>query len=310
VNSAIQGLSADILKIALYRLWKWIHNSGLENDIRMLAPVHDEVFFEVKEDKLEALIPEICEIMRLKDIVEKFKWPVPLEVDAEYGDNWHVDHDFWAEHKKNKKAEIAVEKADALVPDETSSPEVPVKDVATVVVTEQNQTHAIPPDESQQVLEESLPKQEEVNNLEGAIMVSSVVAEKKIQSTTFNNAVQYYVNVVVNNTEEESIGKKESLKKILASNSCSQETKPLFHESAVKDRIDARGYFNYPLEIDAISARKLHFIFEILLPAGDLFYIGPRYKICVLSKDGEVYYRTSEAVSVDAFLALCVVFNI
>ena len=89
-----------------------------------------------------------------------------------------------------------------------------------------------------------------------------------------------------------------------------EETQPLFQDAHIKERIDGSGYFNYPLEIDSISARKLRFIFETLFSAGDNVFIGPKHKICLLSKEGEVYYRTSEAVSIDAFIALCLTFDI
>ena len=296
-----KNTAADIIKIALYRLWKWIHNSGLENDIRMLAPVHDEIFFEIKEDKLEALIPEICEIMRLRDVVSVFKWPVPLEVDAEYGDSWHVNNDFWKEHKASKEPTPVAPKEEIIEP----------KPVETAPADIQNPVSETAPVLQQEPAEHGdvLPTKEEIKKTEDS-EVSVVVPKERLQAQTTNDATQYYINITVKNASVEGAEKKEDIKKVLEKTSESKDSKPLFHDAHIKERIDARGYFNYPLEIDSISARKLRFILETLIVVGDSIFIGPRHKVCVLSKTGEVYCRTSEAIAVDAFVALCLAFNI
>lgn len=104
VNAAIQGSASDLLKIVLYRVWKWIHENGHENDCRILMPVHDEILFEVKTEKMDFFIPELVRIMTIPDIIQKLQWPVPLTVDAEYGDSYHVDHNYFKELKAQEKA--------------------------------------------------------------------------------------------------------------------------------------------------------------------------------------------------------------
>ena len=71
--------------------------------------MHDELVFEMPEDKLAEYIPQLNDIMCLKDTLQgMLEWPVPLTTDAEYGDSWHVDHDFFKEHPelKDMKAPI------------------------------------------------------------------------------------------------------------------------------------------------------------------------------------------------------------
>jgi DNA polymerase I len=101
-NTAIQGASADIMKTTMVRLHSWIMSNNLQDTIRMLITMHDEIVFEIREDKLEEYIPQINDIMGLKDVLAKLQWQVPLVIDAEYGDSWHVDHDFFKEHPELK----------------------------------------------------------------------------------------------------------------------------------------------------------------------------------------------------------------
>jgi DNA polymerase-1 len=80
VNAPIQSLQADIIKMAMIEIAK----SVTEKDCRMLLQVHDELVFEIKEDKLKDCIPKI------KDIMESaFKLKVPIVADAKLGDNWN-----------------------------------------------------------------------------------------------------------------------------------------------------------------------------------------------------------------------------
>lgn len=110
VNTLIQGGSADIMKTTMVRLYSWIKTNNLQNDVRMLITMHDEIVFEIKEDKLDQYIPQINEIMSLSDILQgKLGWPIPLIIDAEYGDSWHVDHDYFKEHPEMKNAPVTVE---------------------------------------------------------------------------------------------------------------------------------------------------------------------------------------------------------
>jgi DNA polymerase-1 len=94
-NAAIQGTGADIIKIALFRVWSYIRKNNLQNDMHILMPIHDEIVYEMREDKLDMLIPAVSEIMKLKDLTKALKWKVGLEVDAEYDSTFMVKKNYF-----------------------------------------------------------------------------------------------------------------------------------------------------------------------------------------------------------------------
>ncbi len=80
INMPIQGLGADIIKIAMNNLKPLLN----ENDeIRMILQVHDELVFEIKVDKLKQFAEKIEAIME-----NAYDLVVPLKVDVSYGENW------------------------------------------------------------------------------------------------------------------------------------------------------------------------------------------------------------------------------
>jgi DNA polymerase I len=109
-NFLVQGSSADIIKTVMVRVSNWIKANHLEDEIKLLITMHDELVFEMPSEKLHLYIPPINDIMCLRDILQGpvLKWPVPLTVDAEYGDSWHVTNDFFKEHPelRNNSAQI------------------------------------------------------------------------------------------------------------------------------------------------------------------------------------------------------------
>lgn len=128
VNFSVQGTCADIMKICMIRINNWIKSNNLQDDIKMLITIHDEIVFEVTETKLAEFIPKISNIMALKDVLQgSLNWPVPLTIDAEYGDSWHVDHDFFKEHPELKNTEDKIEFRQAETIMEPKIPEVPVQ---------------------------------------------------------------------------------------------------------------------------------------------------------------------------------------
>lgn len=84
VNTPVQGSAADIMKIALVRVHNWIKKEGLEDQIHMLLPVHDEQVFEVRDDGWEETAFQIAERM----LFPIKSWRLPMGVDIEYGPNW------------------------------------------------------------------------------------------------------------------------------------------------------------------------------------------------------------------------------
>ena len=82
LNTPIQGTSADILKLAMIKIYKLLNEKNYKT--KMLLQVHDELIFDVPNEELE-------EIKKLvKDTMENiYKLSVPLKVSIEYGKNWY-----------------------------------------------------------------------------------------------------------------------------------------------------------------------------------------------------------------------------
>lgn len=81
INMPIQGTSADLIKLAMIEIAQII--KGHEREIKMLLQIHDELIFEIKEDKVETWVPELKKIME-----GNLKLKVPIIVDSCVGDNW------------------------------------------------------------------------------------------------------------------------------------------------------------------------------------------------------------------------------
>ncbi|CEK12558.1 DNA polymerase I [Chthonomonas calidirosea] len=80
INMPIQGTAADIMKLAMIRVY---HRLNAREDCALLLQVHDELLFEVKEEKIEACVAEIVPLMQ-----EAYPLKVPLKVDAKVGTDW------------------------------------------------------------------------------------------------------------------------------------------------------------------------------------------------------------------------------
>ncbi|MDD5396909.1 MAG: DNA polymerase I [Candidatus Moranbacteria bacterium] len=80
INMPIQGLTADIVKLAMINSYAAFCD---DEDIRMILQIHDEIILEVKEEKAQQTAD------RLKTIMENVHpLRVPLIVDVKIGDNW------------------------------------------------------------------------------------------------------------------------------------------------------------------------------------------------------------------------------
>ncbi|MGL4204940.1 MAG: DNA polymerase I [Aeromonadaceae bacterium] len=86
INAPMQGTAADIIKLAMIKLAGWIAEQE-HDSIRMLMQVHDELVFEVREDRVEAYLPSIRTLMS-----EAATLAVPLEVGIGVGENWDQAH--------------------------------------------------------------------------------------------------------------------------------------------------------------------------------------------------------------------------
>ena len=81
MNAAIQGLAADIFKIALVRIDARLESEGLV--ARLVLQVHDEVLVERPLAEHDAVNAAVLEEMRGAAALS-----VPLEVNAAWGATW------------------------------------------------------------------------------------------------------------------------------------------------------------------------------------------------------------------------------
>jgi len=82
LNTPVQGTSADIIKIAMIKLFDEFNKNNLKSKI--LVQVHDELVIDCKKDEFEIIKKLVKEVM--ENVV---KLEVPLLVEIEYGDDWY-----------------------------------------------------------------------------------------------------------------------------------------------------------------------------------------------------------------------------
>jgi DNA polymerase-1 len=87
VNAPIQGTQADIIKIAMVRIHKYITQERLDKGIFLLLQVHDELVYEVRQDFVEASVSKIQEIME-SVLAPKDTGGIPLVTTVSLGHNW------------------------------------------------------------------------------------------------------------------------------------------------------------------------------------------------------------------------------
>ena len=81
MNAGIQGLAADIFKVALVRIDEELVSKGHESVL--ILQVHDEVLVEVPPEEKDTVGPLLIAIMR-----DAAELDVPLEVNVSWGDTW------------------------------------------------------------------------------------------------------------------------------------------------------------------------------------------------------------------------------
>ncbi len=85
INAPIQGSSADMIKIAMIRIYDEFNRLNLKS--KMILQVHDELVFDVHRQEVEIVKPVIREMM-----VNAIPLSVPVEVDMNVGENWLEAH--------------------------------------------------------------------------------------------------------------------------------------------------------------------------------------------------------------------------
>ena len=82
LNTPIQGTAADIIKIAMVKVYKELKDRKLKS--RLILQVHDELLIETHNDEKE-IVREIL----INSMENAVKLKVPLKVDINTGENWY-----------------------------------------------------------------------------------------------------------------------------------------------------------------------------------------------------------------------------
>ena len=82
MNAPIQGTAADIIKIAMIKVWKALKEEGLKS--RLILQVHDELLVETAREE-EARVREIL----TENMKSAADLAVTLEIDLHTGNNWY-----------------------------------------------------------------------------------------------------------------------------------------------------------------------------------------------------------------------------
>lgn len=85
VNAPIQGTAADIIKVAMIRIFARLQAEGMK--ARMILQVHDELNFSCPPSELEHL-----QALVLEEMAAAFEMSVPLIAESGVGENWLEAH--------------------------------------------------------------------------------------------------------------------------------------------------------------------------------------------------------------------------
>jgi DNA polymerase-1 len=85
INAPMQGTAADLIKLAMIAVYRWLQDEGLKS--RLVMQVHDELVLEVAQDELELLRTKLPEIM-----ASAAELAVPLLAEVGVGDSWEAAH--------------------------------------------------------------------------------------------------------------------------------------------------------------------------------------------------------------------------
>ena len=85
INAPIQGSAADIIKVAMIRIYRRFKEEGLQS--KMILQVHDELNFNVvpsEREKIEQIV--------ISEMESAYKMKAPLQADCGWGKNWLEAH--------------------------------------------------------------------------------------------------------------------------------------------------------------------------------------------------------------------------
>ena len=85
INAPMQGTAADLIKLAMVAVQKWLDEKKLAT--KLIMQVHDELVLEVPQEELEPVKEGVRELMQ-----NVAKLDVALVVDVGVGVNWDQAH--------------------------------------------------------------------------------------------------------------------------------------------------------------------------------------------------------------------------
>ena len=85
INAPIQGSAADLIKVAMINIHKWMKEENLKS--QMIMQVHDELVFEAHKSEIDMLSKKVKEFMMTAITLD-----VPMDVGIGKGTNWLEAH--------------------------------------------------------------------------------------------------------------------------------------------------------------------------------------------------------------------------
>ncbi|WP_375591939.1 DNA polymerase I [Chitiniphilus eburneus] len=85
INAPMQGTAADLIKLAMLAVDRWLEQAGLAS--RVILQVHDELVLEVPDAELAVVREELP-----RQMAEVARLSVPLVAEVGVGDNWEQAH--------------------------------------------------------------------------------------------------------------------------------------------------------------------------------------------------------------------------
>lgn len=87
INAPIQGTQADLIKMSMVKIDKYLHDHKIADRVKLILQIHDEVIYEIEESLVAKHAPEI------KKIMEGILTPtethnVPITSEYSVGPNW------------------------------------------------------------------------------------------------------------------------------------------------------------------------------------------------------------------------------
>ena len=85
MNTPIQGSAADIIKVAMVRIFQRFMEENIRS--KMILQVHDELNFSVypeEKDKVQQIV--------IEEMEKAYAMQVPLRADCGWGNNWLEAH--------------------------------------------------------------------------------------------------------------------------------------------------------------------------------------------------------------------------